>query len=200
MFAPDIADEIDDILPSDDIPGDNGSPEPSGSGGNTEHTATPPVEEPTASPSPTPVVYGQNVMEIDFDALIANESDSTLLDMHNYFSSVEPTYKNVYTGMFEGKNLIWLVGEAFSSYAVDKDLTPTLYKLANEGFVFTNFYNPVWGVSTSDGEYVPMTGLIPKSGVWSFAMSGENYMPFGMGNMLKKSGTRPAPQPHLYVL
>jgi lipoteichoic acid synthase len=189
LFAPDIADEIDDILPSDDIPGDNGSPEPSGSGGNIEApTATPPVEEPTASPSPTPVVYGQNVMEIDFDALIANESDSTLLDMHNYFSSVEPTYKNEYTGMFEGKNLIWLVGEAFSSYAVDKDLTPTLYKLANEGFVFTNFYNPVWGVSTSDGEYVPMTGLIPKSGVWSFAMSGENYMPFGMGNMLKKIG------------
>ena len=90
--------------------------------------------------------------------------------------------------MFEGKNLIWIVGEAFSSYVVDEDLTPTLYKLSNEGFVFNNFYNPVWGVSTSDGEYVTMTGLIPKSGVWSFSRSGDNYMPYGMGNILSKSG------------
>ena len=133
-------------------------------------------------------MYGDNVIEIDFDALIANETDSTLQEMHEYFASVEPTKKNEYTGMFEGKNLIWIVGEAFSSYVVDEDLTPTLYKLSNEGFVFNNFYNPVWGVSTSDGEYVTMTGLIPKSGVWSFSRSGDNYMPYGMGNILSKSG------------
>ena len=29
--------------------------------------------------------------------------------------------------------------EAFSPYAIDKDFTPTLYKMANEGFVFNNF-------------------------------------------------------------
>ena len=37
--------------------------------------------------------------------------------------------------------------------------------------VFDNFYTPLWGVSTSDGEYVTTTGLIPKSGVWSYSLS-----------------------------
>jgi phosphoglycerol transferase MdoB-like AlkP superfamily enzyme len=58
--------------------------------------------------------------------------------------------------------------------------------MANEGFVFKNFYNPVWGVSTSDGEYVACTGLIPKSGIWSFARSGKDYLPFVMGNQFKR--------------
>lgn len=141
-----------------------------------------------APPSPSAPAYGNNVLEIDFDKLMADESDSTLLDMHQYFSSVEPTTENDYTGMFKGYNLVWIVAEAFSSLALDPVHTPTLTKLAGEGFVFENFYNPVWGVSTSDGEYVASTGLIPKSGVWSYYRSADNYMPFGFGNMFNQLG------------
>ncbi len=129
-----------------------------------------------------------NIMEIDFDKLIENETDENIVAMHKYFSSVEPTNKNEYTGIFEGYNLILITAEGFSHLAVDKELTPTLYKMANESFVFNNFYNPVWGVSTSDGEYVACQGLIPKSGVWSFYASGENYLPFVMGHQFKKLG------------
>jgi lipoteichoic acid synthase len=182
LIAPNIPEEL---LPDDEPPTPTVSTSQPPGTTPSQEPATPSVEP---SPEPTPIVYGDNVIEIDFDALIANETDSTLQEMHEYFASVEPTKKNEYTGMFEGKNLIWIVGEAFSSYVVDEDLTPTLYKLSNEGFVFNNFYNPVWGVSTSDGEYVTMTGLIPKSGDWSFSRSGDNYMPYGMGNILSKSG------------
>lgn len=129
-----------------------------------------------------------NKMDIDFDSLIAQEKDETLLDLHKYFSTVEPTKKNQFTGIFKGYNLIFITAEGFSNYAISKELTPTLYKMRNEGFVFNNFYNPVWGVSTSDGEYVACTGLMPKGGVWSFAKSGANYMPFVMGNQFKKLG------------
>src|SRR5699024_5938254 len=45
-----------------------------------------------------------------------------------------------------------------------------------------------WGVSTSDGEYVATTGLIPKPGVWSMYQSGDNAMPFAMGNQLRRLG------------
>ena len=31
-----------------------------------------------------------------------------------------------------------------------------------EGFRFNNFYTPLWGVSTSDGEYVTTTGRLKK--------------------------------------
>ncbi len=132
--------------------------------------------------------YGDNTLEIDFDSLMADEKDPAILDMHKYFSSVEPTRQNAYTGLFKGCNLIMLTAESFSPYAVDPELTPTLYKMIKEGFEFTNFYNPVWGVSTSDGEYAACTGLMPKAGVWSFARSGENYMPFAMGNQFQKLG------------
>lgn len=132
--------------------------------------------------------YGPNIMNIDFNKLIAEENDKDLLEMHRYFSTVEPTLKNNYTGLFKGYNLVWIVAEGFSSLALDKSHTPTLSKIAAEGFVFKNFYNPVWSVSTSDGEYVATTGLIPKSGVWSYSRSAENYMPFGFGNMFNLLG------------
>ena len=149
----------------------------------------PEPEEPDEPEEPEPVVYGDNVLEIDFDALMAGETDETLLQMHQYFSQVEPTKQNEWTGYFAGKNLIWIVAESYSgAVAIDPALTPTLYKLSQEGFRFQHFYTPLWGVSTSDGEYVTTTGLIPKSGVWSYLKSAENYMPFGFGNQFSDLG------------
>lgn len=138
--------------------------------------------------SPAVQLKPYNVMDIDFNALTAGGESDPLYPLHKYFSSVQPTATNKYTGMFKGCNLIMLTAEGFSPYAVSPELTPTLYMMANEGFVFNNFYNPVWWVSTSDGEYVACTGLIPKGGVWSFYKSGSNYMPFVMGNQFKKIG------------
>ncbi len=130
--------------------------------------------------------YDYNVLNVDFDYLIQNETNETLKNMHEYFKNVEPTHKNEYTGKFKGKNLILITAESFSPYVIDKNLTPTLYKMYEEGFKFNNFYTPLWGVSTTDGEYVACTSLIPKAGIWSFYRSAQNYMPFVMGNQLKK--------------
>lgn len=127
-----------------------------------------------------------NMMDIDFSTLIANEENQEMKEMHKYFENVEPTAKNDYTGKFKGYNLIFITAEGFSPYAVNQEVTPTLYKLVNEGYNFTNFYTPFWEVSTTDGEYVACTGLIPKSGVWSFQQSADNYLPFVMGNQFRK--------------
>lgn len=129
-----------------------------------------------------------NTMEIDFEKLISNEEDNVISEMHQYFNNVQPTAKNEYTGKFEGYNLVFITAEGFSPYAIHDEATPTLYKMVHEGYNFTNFYNPIWEVSTSDGEYVACTGLIPKSGVWSFFESGSNDMPFVMGNQLNVLG------------
>lgn len=134
------------------------------------------------------VTYEDNVMEIDFNSLIANETNSGLKDMHEYFSQLTPTEKNQYTGMFEGYNLIWICAEGFSSWALHPEKTPTLYKMANEGFVFNNFYNPIWYKSTTDGEYTTLIGLVPDSGKRSFTATADNYMPFGFGNLFSDLG------------
>lgn len=140
-----------------------------------------PVEE-------TPVVYEENVMDIDYEAIIGETSNENLKNMHIYYSTRKPTMQNEYTGRFKDYNLILITAEGYSHYAVDEEVTPTLYKMQEEGFKFTNFYNPIWGVSTSDGEYVATTGLIPKSGVWSMYKSGAISMPFTMGNQLRNLG------------
>ena len=129
-----------------------------------------------------------NIYDIDFDKLISETNDKNLISMHKYFKSVEPTEKNKYTGLFKGKNLIFITAEAFDTIAIDKDITPTLYKMANNSFVFNNYYQPLYPVSTSDGEYMNLISLIPKEGVWSFRRTSNLSMPLGIGNMFKKEG------------
>ena len=124
-----------------------------------------------------------NMLDIDWETLIANETDDQIKQMHEYFSSITPTNKNEYTGLFKGKNLIWFIAEAFDPIAIDKDITPTLYRLAQEGFNFTNFYTPLF-LSTIDGEFMTQTGLIPRGdGKKSMNYIHDNYMPFTLANL-----------------
>lgn len=129
-----------------------------------------------------------NILNIDFDKLIEEEDNDKIRSLHKYFKSVTPTEKNKYSEMFKDKNLIVITAEAFSPIAIDKELTPTLYKMYTEGFSFSNFYTPIFYVSTSDGEYVSLTSLLPKEGVWSFQESSKISLPFVYGNILKDYG------------
>lgn len=142
---------------------------------------------PILSPTPTPIDRSPNAMDFDFNALAESEKNKTIKTLHQYFSSVPPTNKNEYTGMFQGYNLILITAEGFSPYAVSKEKTPTLYKLVNEGFVFNNFYTALWQTSTSDGEYLPLTGLIPV-GVRSMNLSRNNLLPFTLANQFNRLG------------
>ena len=144
-----------------------------------------PNEEDPEVEEPVEVTY--NEITIDFDSLIANESNSTIKSMLEYFKNSEATNKNEYTGMFKGKNLIFLLAEGFNMIAVDPELTPTLYKLTHEGFVFNNFYSPVF-LSTTGGEFQATTGLIPTQSVLS---DWKKYMPtisYGLGNAFSNIG------------
>ena len=144
-------------------------------------------KEETKKPEETEEIK-YNVLDIDFDKLINEEENSMVKSMHEYFKNVTPTKQNEYTGIFKGKNLIYITAEGFDKIAIDENLTPTLYKLANNGFVFENYYQPLFTVSTSDGEYMFLNSLIPKEGVWSFYRSSNIYLPFGIGNVFKREG------------
>ena len=132
-----------------------------------------------------------NAMDLPFSRELDKDEElrnADFADMNSYFSNRTPSRKNDYTGMFQGKNLILITAEAFSRFAIDPELTPTLYRLQTEGFRFNHFYTPIWGVSTSDGEFVATTGLIPKAGSWSYTEIASHYMPFGFGNQFKNLG------------
>ncbi|MEG1426857.1 MAG: LTA synthase family protein, partial [Oscillospiraceae bacterium] len=133
----------------------------------------------------------ENVLPLDFEKLIAAADSDEIKELHTYFSKASPTATNEHTGKFADYNLITITAEAFCDYAVSEELTPTLYRMIQEGYQFPNFYNPGWGVSTSDGEYVANVGIIPKAGVWSYFRSATIALPFTMGNQFRLLGYTP---------
>ena len=134
------------------------------------------------------VVYEPNVMDFDFAALAESESNSRIAAIHKYVSSVEPTMQNEYTGLFKGKNLIIITAEAFAKEVIDPELTPTLYRLANEGIRFDDYYQPMWGGSTSSGEFSVLTGLVSASGTNSIKEARQQDLFLSIGKQLQKEG------------
>ncbi len=145
-----------------------------------------PESIPTTAPTESPVEL--NMLDLGFESLLSGEYVEEIQQLTAYFQSKTPSAKNDKTGLFAGCNLVQITAESFSHLAIDRELTPTLYKLQTQGFNFTNFYTPSWGTSTIDGEYAHLTGYLPKSGVWSFQISTDNYMPLTMTKQLMDLG------------
>lgn len=159
-----------------------------------------PETEPTAAPAdrePVPqetevvetepaIVYEDNVMDIDFDRLIADSGNANITAIHQYVASLTPTKQNAYTGLFEGKNLILITAEAFTKEVIDPERTPTLYRLATKGIQFNDYYQPAWGGSTTTGEYSNLMGLVPTNAGESMLETLEQKMFLTMGHQLKK--------------
>ena len=139
--------------------------------------------EPTPEPE-KPVEY--NVLDIDFDALNGKTEKEKLIALNNYMSTLTGTNKNDYTGMLSDYNLILICAESFDTGALDPDLTPTLYRMANEGLIFNNYYN-TYPNTTTDGEYSLVQGLYPdvsrNKNASSFYSSRNSYLPFTLGNI-----------------
>ncbi len=130
----------------------------------------------------------EHILPIDFEKLTElSTGNKDVEKLTEYIQTLEPDMKNEYTGMFEGYNLIYLTAEGFCPYAVDETLTPTLYKLTHSGFVAEDYYVPLWQTSTSDGEYVNLTGLIPDQ-QFSMKRSAENDQPFTLASYFAREG------------
>ena len=144
-----------------------------------------PEETQGENPAQEPAEVRYNVMDIDFDALNALTEDKKLLAINDYCSKVTGTNQNEYTGMLKDYNLIVMCAESFSPAAIDKDLTPNLYELTQQGIIFNNYYN-TFPNTTTDGEYALMQGLYPDAGrskaVSSLYASRNSYLPFTLGN------------------
>ena len=86
------------------------------------------------------------------------------------------------------------MAESFDGYFVDKELTPTLYKMIHDGLYFKNYYTPT-NLSTIGGEFSLLTGLLPDLAVlnnqWNSNYNNNghhNYYPYGLGNLFKNLG------------
>lgn len=126
-------------------------------------------------------VYEKNNLDLDLSSNKLNK------DIKEYIDNNPGTSKNKYTGMFENKNLIFVVAESYSEIGVDEKRTPTLYKLTHNGFIFNNFYVPYY-LSTIGGEFQSLTGLYPNYSTLTKWKSGENSFPYGLATVFKEKG------------
>lgn len=128
--------------------------------------------------------YGYNILDLNLNSETTNNEIKSL---NNYISNKEASKKNKYTGMFKGKNIIFILAEGFNEIAVDKERTPTLYKLIHTGFDFENFYSPVF-LSTTGGEFQATTGLIPTQETLSLWKSKLPNIKYALGNSFSAIG------------
>ncbi len=124
-----------------------------------------------------------HILDIKLDS-----DDEALKEIYDYIIKQKPTNKNEYTGIFKNKNVIVFIAESFSNMAIRKDVTPTLYKITQEGINFSNYYAPLFSIGTSDSEYVIDTSLFPADGTWSMEQSHNNYYPYSYANVLESLG------------
>lgn len=153
-----------------------------------EMPAQDPAVETTGNPEPEQELPGENMVDLKLDERIKTASDESLIQMHTYINSLLPSKQNEYTGLFKGKNLIMICAEAFSDVVIHPQLTPTLYRLAHNGFYFSDYYQPTWGGSTSTGEYSFLVGLAPRNGVDTMMDIKENNEYYTMGSQLQRLG------------
>ena len=76
--------------------------------------------------------------------------------------------ENIFTNIFEGKNLIVIHAESLQTLAMnqkfnEQEVTPNLNKLASEGIFFSNFYSQVGVGTSSDAEFTFSTSMMPSS-------------------------------------
>ena len=65
------------------------------------------------------------------------ETNTSLLNIDEYFINQKVSDYNSKTGIFEGYNYINILVESFDYLAIDKVLTPTIYKFYEEWQLYT---------------------------------------------------------------
>ena len=99
-------------------------------------------------------------------------------------------YSNKYTGLFKGKNLIFIQLEGLDNWLLTEENTPTLYSMLNNSFVFNDHYSYYnGGGSTFNSEFAVNTGFItPLSYTQNAYTFNKNSFPYSMANLFKKEG------------
>lgn len=91
------------------------------------------------------------------------------VDFYNEYGYENTKHEeNIFTNVFEGKNLIVIHAESLQTLAMKqkfngKEVTPNLNKLASEGIFFSNFYSQVGVGTSSDAEFTFSTSMMPSS-------------------------------------
>lgn len=111
-------------------------------------------------------------------------------ELSKYFKSNNvKKNSNDYTGIFKGKNMIFILMESIDTWLINDDIMPTLNILSKEGYNFTNRYAPTFGGGqTINSEFAMNTGLYAIDNSKAIYNYDSNYYKYSLANLFKNSG------------
>lgn len=114
------------------------------------------------------------------------------LFLENAYSDDSPADKNDYTGIFSGKNVIFLQLEGMDSWLLNENDTPVLYDMMENSINFTNHYSYYnGGGSTFNSEFAVNTGFITPVSYTKNAYSfHKNAFSYSLANLFKQLNYR----------
>lgn len=118
------------------------------------------------------------------------EDPEEIAFLEEIFAETTMHEENLYTGMFEGKNVIFLQLEGIDSWLLTEETMPNLYSLMGNGFVFENHYSYYnGGGSTFNSELAVNTGLItPISYIQNAYTFSSNMYTYSMPKLFREKG------------
>lgn len=100
---------------------------------------------------------------------------------------------NKYSGIFKGKNVIFVQCESLENFILNKktngqEITPFLNSLTKKGLYFDNFYEQNNGANSIDCDLMVNTSIYPLGDEITVTNYGENVYPNSLQRILEKSG------------
>ncbi|MGS0973335.1 MAG: hypothetical protein ACVCEJ_08960 [Candidatus Izemoplasmataceae bacterium] len=123
-------------------------------------------------------------------AVLTKEEHLLLLD--DYFERIEeehPYQRNRFSDILENKNLVLIMAESLDTYAINPELTPTLFDIMDNYAYFENYYSPLYNRSTADSEFLTQTSIYPDKNITlTWNEYGDNYFPYTLPRLFEKEG------------
>ena len=133
--------------------------------------------------------YNVRNMYITFFRKDTVENEESLEFLDDIFKE-NSFHQNSYTGMFEGKNLIFLQLESIDTFLVNEEIMPNLMELKNHSIDFLDHYSFVnGGGSTFNSEFMINTGYATpytfNRNAYTFS---KNNFDYSLPNLFKNVG------------
>jgi len=155
-----------------------------------ETTAEPTISSETqeAASSEDAVSRKNDIDDTSWNELMQADDNDERKKIDQYLMSRTVSDYNDHTGMFQDYNVVYVMIEAFDYMAIDPQLTPTLYKMKEEGWDFTHHYTPKFSCATGESEFVSEISLVPMSDVCTPNQWASNDWQNSIFNLFEHAG------------
>lgn len=134
-------------------------------------------------------LYRSFVITSGFENQFNNAEMYQKLDQ--YFAEKESAQheENEMTGIYEGKNVFYIMLESIDTWMLTEEYMPNLYALQQNGINFVNHYTPLYiSAGTFNTEFVANTSIIPPSSGIDTKVYMNNAFPASIANYFNEAG------------